>query len=217
MAATSLVAPALGSFLSADKAGWTLLGTPPAELQLDFTLPTGQSFRWQRTGDGEFTGVIGQRVVSMRRRHQGVQQRLLSSLANKRRAQPSARPRCLGSLTPLHNTTPTTYPPTRCLPSILSQVRLRQLEGDVAYRVLARGPGACPAGDAAALHDYFNLRTSLAKLAQEWAAADARFAHVHPSFLGERWTEGGRSPLTGQARADGGLVALDGLATPCWV
>ncbi len=44
---------------------WRSFGTPSAELRLEFTLPTGQSFRWRQTGDNEFTGVIGQRVVRL--------------------------------------------------------------------------------------------------------------------------------------------------------
>ena len=43
--------------------GFAPLGLPPHELTLEHTLPTGQSFRWRRTGDGEFTGVVGRRVV----------------------------------------------------------------------------------------------------------------------------------------------------------
>lgn len=39
------------------------LGAPAAEVQLRFTLPTGQSFRWRPTGEDEYTGVIGSRVV----------------------------------------------------------------------------------------------------------------------------------------------------------
>ena len=49
--------------------------------------------------------------------------------------------------------------------STSSQVVLRQLPNDVQYRVIARGAGAEPAGDAAALADYFNLSHSLAALA----------------------------------------------------
>lgn len=43
---------------------WQSLGAPAQEVQLRFTLPTGQSFRWRPTGPGEFTGVVGSRVVS---------------------------------------------------------------------------------------------------------------------------------------------------------
>jgi hypothetical protein len=42
---------------------WTHLRTPRTELNLHFTLPTGQSFRWKRTSVDEYTGVIGHRVV----------------------------------------------------------------------------------------------------------------------------------------------------------
>ena len=52
---------------AADQLGWQSLGTPASELRLEWTLPTGQSFRWRQTGEAplEFTGVIGQRAVSM--------------------------------------------------------------------------------------------------------------------------------------------------------
>lgn len=43
---------------------WQSLGASSAELMLEFTLPTGQSFRWRRTGKAEFTGVVDNRVVS---------------------------------------------------------------------------------------------------------------------------------------------------------
>ncbi len=46
--------------------GWVSLGTPRTELVLAHTLPTGQSFRWRLTTRGDYVGVIGNRVVSMR-------------------------------------------------------------------------------------------------------------------------------------------------------
>lgn len=52
-----------------DSMAWQSLGAPSAELTLDFTLPTGQSFRWRRTGKAEFTGVVDNRVVSCRHLH----------------------------------------------------------------------------------------------------------------------------------------------------
>lgn len=106
---------------------WRSLGTPEQELRLDFTLPTGQSFRWRRTSPGTYVGVVGQLVVAMK---QG---------------------------------------PT-----------------DVQYRILARGPAAQPAEDAAALGDYFNLSTSLAELAAGWRAADERFARLSAALPGAR-------------------------------
>lgn len=49
---------------TAHSMAWQSLGAGPAELTLDFTLPTGQSFRWRQTGVAEFTGVVDNRVVS---------------------------------------------------------------------------------------------------------------------------------------------------------
>lgn len=43
---------------------WVSLNVSASELQLCFTLPTGQSFRWRETAACEYTGVIGSRVVS---------------------------------------------------------------------------------------------------------------------------------------------------------
>ena len=45
---------------------WQTLSTSRSELDLDLTLPTGQSFRWRPLGPtrkGEYVGVLGQRVV----------------------------------------------------------------------------------------------------------------------------------------------------------
>jgi 8-oxoguanine DNA glycosylase, N-terminal domain len=69
------------------------------------------------------------------------------------------------------------------------QFKLRQEADNVAYLVLARGDGAHPAGDAAALRDYFNLDTRLAPLAADWAAADTRFRDVYPYIPGACWAQ----------------------------
>ncbi len=67
-AAAKLPAPALGmastgTATAAAGSGWQLLGAGQQELQLDFCLPTGQSFRWRQTAPGEYTGVVGPRLV----------------------------------------------------------------------------------------------------------------------------------------------------------
>ncbi|MEW5302609.1 MAG: hypothetical protein WDW36_005377 [Sanguina aurantia] len=56
-----------------DFGGWKSLKVSSTELQLCFTLPTGQSFRWRETGAGEYTGVIGTRVVRMRQHAEDVE------------------------------------------------------------------------------------------------------------------------------------------------
>ena len=50
-----------------------LLGTPPSEVRLSVTLPTGQSFRWRATGSDQWTGVLGRRVVSLKQGDAGVE------------------------------------------------------------------------------------------------------------------------------------------------
>ena len=62
----------------AEESGWCSLGTPAAELRLEWTLPTGQSFRWRRAGEDEWVGVVGQRAVS------GASQALLPAVARWR-------------------------------------------------------------------------------------------------------------------------------------
>lgn len=42
---------------------WRSLRTKAEELRLDFTLPTGQTFRWRLTAPGEYVGIVGQRAV----------------------------------------------------------------------------------------------------------------------------------------------------------
>jgi hypothetical protein len=41
-----------------------LLRGSPHELSLQFTLPTGQSFRWHQAGEGCFLGVLSKRLAS---------------------------------------------------------------------------------------------------------------------------------------------------------
>lgn len=59
----------LRAMMSASEASnareWRSLAMPKKELCLAFTLPTGQSFRWRKTGDDVYTGVVHKRVVSL--------------------------------------------------------------------------------------------------------------------------------------------------------
>eukprot|EP00210_Caulerpa_lentillifera_P004850 g4631.t1 len=45
---------------------WRSLKIPSRELRLEFTLQTGQSFRWYQTAKEVYTGVIGTRVFQLR-------------------------------------------------------------------------------------------------------------------------------------------------------
>lgn len=51
---------------------WRRLSSVPAELRCGITLVCGQSFRWRATGDNEWTGVIADRMVTVREDAQGV-------------------------------------------------------------------------------------------------------------------------------------------------
>ncbi|KAF3337726.1 N-glycosylase/DNA lyase OGG1 isoform X1 [Carex littledalei] len=44
---------------------WEPLPFPQSELSLPLTLPTGQSFRWRKTGPVQFTGVVGSHLISL--------------------------------------------------------------------------------------------------------------------------------------------------------
>ncbi|KAK9863991.1 hypothetical protein WJX84_001937 [Apatococcus fuscideae] len=54
------------------------LGTSREELSLDFTLPTGQSFRWRQTGQSEYTGVVANRLVRLKQDDDDVEYRVLA-------------------------------------------------------------------------------------------------------------------------------------------
>ena len=62
----SRMGPAGSMDTASAECGWVSLRTPRTELVLNHTLPTGQSFRWRLNTDGDYVGVIGKRVVSMR-------------------------------------------------------------------------------------------------------------------------------------------------------
>ena len=56
--------PQLSTTLSAATQQWISLNTTAQELSLDFSLPTGQSFRWKPAASGQYIGVVGERAVS---------------------------------------------------------------------------------------------------------------------------------------------------------
>ena len=62
---------------SPEHASWTSLGTSAAELRLDATLPTGQSFRWRRVPGGDFVGVVSGVAYHLRQADNDVQFRRL--------------------------------------------------------------------------------------------------------------------------------------------
>ncbi|NXT28341.1 OGG1 lyase, partial [Syrrhaptes paradoxus] len=45
---------------------WRWLPCPPAELRLDLVLSSGQTFRWWESSPGAWTGVLGERVWTLR-------------------------------------------------------------------------------------------------------------------------------------------------------
>ena len=53
----------MGASTAPNSQRWQSLAMPRRELCLAFTLPTGQSFRWRKTDNDMYTGVIHQRVV----------------------------------------------------------------------------------------------------------------------------------------------------------
>lgn len=45
---------------------WRSLGVGIKELKLDITFPTGQTFRWKKTGPSEYTGAVGTYLFTLR-------------------------------------------------------------------------------------------------------------------------------------------------------
>ncbi|KAF8023667.1 hypothetical protein BT93_F0997 [Corymbia citriodora subsp. variegata] len=50
---------------------WVPLNLAESELSLSLTFPTGQTFRWKRTGPLRFTGAVGPHLVSLRHLEDG--------------------------------------------------------------------------------------------------------------------------------------------------
>ncbi|KAF7829813.1 N-glycosylase/DNA lyase OGG1 [Senna tora] len=49
-----------------DTVNWAPLNLPQEELFLPLTFPTGQTFRWKRTGPLQYTGVVASHLVSLK-------------------------------------------------------------------------------------------------------------------------------------------------------
>ncbi|CAM8946025.1 unnamed protein product [Rhodiola kirilowii] len=45
---------------------WTSLNLPRSELSLPLTFPTGQTFRWRKTGEVQYTGVVRSHLISLK-------------------------------------------------------------------------------------------------------------------------------------------------------
>ncbi|KAG0480533.1 hypothetical protein HPP92_011391 [Vanilla planifolia] len=58
--------PSLQHYAVVTEEDWHPLEIPLSELSLSLTLPTGQTFRWRRTGRSQFTGVVGPHLVSLK-------------------------------------------------------------------------------------------------------------------------------------------------------
>lgn len=108
----------------------------------------------------------------------------------------------------LHNTLPTGQSfrwrrtSTDTYTGVIGQrvVQLRQLEDDVHWTVVARGPLAPEQEDAAVIQDYFNLNTKLASLCDHWSSRDERFRKVVSFLPGARML---RQDPVGKCMLDG--------------
>uniref|UniRef100_A0A7N0UZ56 DNA-(apurinic or apyrimidinic site) lyase n=2 Tax=Kalanchoe fedtschenkoi TaxID=63787 RepID=A0A7N0UZ56_KALFE len=50
----------------AEVLNWTTLNLPRSELSLSLTFPTGQTFRWRKTGEQQYTGVVRSHLISLK-------------------------------------------------------------------------------------------------------------------------------------------------------
>ncbi|KAJ7959160.1 Proteasome subunit beta [Quillaja saponaria] len=50
---------------------WVPLNLGQGELSLQLTFPTGQSFRWKKTGPLQYTGVVGSHLISLKQLQEG--------------------------------------------------------------------------------------------------------------------------------------------------
>lgn len=64
-------AVSVGQSLAAETPVWVPLDLAESELSLPLTFPTGQTFRWKRTGPLRFTGAVGPHLVSLKHLEDG--------------------------------------------------------------------------------------------------------------------------------------------------
>ncbi|KAK4276714.1 hypothetical protein QN277_014832 [Acacia crassicarpa] len=61
-----LIIDSISDSSKSDPAKWFPLNLPQQELCLPLTFPTGQTFRWKKTGPSQYTGVVGSHLISLK-------------------------------------------------------------------------------------------------------------------------------------------------------
>lgn len=149
---------------SACPALWRSLPCPRAELRLDLVLSSGQTFRWQESSPGCWTGVLAGRVWTLTQ----TGERLWYTVYGEDEEAEAGRPAVLA---------PKRH--RREQPPALG----RSPESPRAEDGGTTPPGAETDG---ILRDYFQLDVELPALYQAWGAADPHFQSVAADFPGVR-------------------------------
>lgn len=157
------------ALLSLGAKAWRCLSCPKSELRLDLTLGCGQTFRWNETGEGHWTGVMGGRVWTLTqtddtlwyhvyRRHED------PDLVNGRKRKKAENSQDSGK-------------------KLKEMADVKEEEVETSFCVLTSEQDH---KDEEVLRDYFQLSVKLEDLYKEWGDADPHFSHTGNVFTGVR-------------------------------
>ncbi|XP_041046739.1 N-glycosylase/DNA lyase isoform X2 [Carcharodon carcharias] len=188
--------------LTSCSALWHSLPCARSELRLDIVLSCGQSFRWQETSPGHWTGVLANRVWTLKQTEDKIWYRTYSkeaenatqlSTGHKKRKGPSTN--TIGVKVKKENRIKMefksedgdfakremTFPEVKMEPVEHMQQMNMSTPG-----LLKSESSAVDEGECRILTDYFQLHVRLSELYSRWSQADKHFERVAQDFPGVR-------------------------------
>ncbi|XP_041046740.1 N-glycosylase/DNA lyase isoform X3 [Carcharodon carcharias] len=187
--------------LTSCSALWHSLPCARSELRLDIVLSCGQSFRWQETSPGHWTGVLANRVWTLKQTEDKIWYRTYSkeaenatqlSTGHKKRKGPSTN--TIGVKVKKENRIKMefksedgdfakremTFPEVKMEPVEHMQQMNMSTPG-----LLKSESSAVDEGECRILTDYFQLHVRLSELYSRWSQADKHFERVAQDFPGD--------------------------------
>ncbi|XP_059800714.1 N-glycosylase/DNA lyase isoform X1 [Hypanus sabinus] len=181
---------------------WRSIPCPRSELRLDIVLSCGQSFRWQETSPGHWTGVLANRVWTLTQTQTHIWYQTNYREANSALQEPTGHRKRKGPLTSQvsvkvrkENTLKRKHRSedgnAQHAANVFAEEKAEPVQGtqqiiDTTHGTLRQEEATADQEEGKILSDYFQLHVQLSDLYSQWVQADKHFAQVAQDFPGVR-------------------------------